>query len=236
MNPGAAIRSRMFTLIELLEVLAIIAILAALLLPALSAAKQRAWTAQCQSNLRQVGIGMKLYADEYAARYPISGAVIQWNQTDPTTKATGWMQQIINYTANTNIYHCAANARFSSDRRSGFNYFNGARAAYVASDPDPGNRQFASVNGKLIQFPAAYVLSGDTVWSTYDIPGTDVDADKDDYVWNCVGGEDNGSPANEWQVHGKGQNILFEEGHVKFYRGYDTNEMTFRYESIHGWE
>ncbi len=58
-------RQRAFTLIELLVVIAIIAILAAMLLPALSRAKMQAWKAQSISNLKQLQLGAKMYADDH---------------------------------------------------------------------------------------------------------------------------------------------------------------------------
>ena len=94
----AAAARKAFTLIELLVVIAIIAILAAILFPVFAQARERARMTSCLSNVKQIGLGILQYAQDYDERIPVVGL---------NGQARGpWMYQIYPYVKSTQIFNC----------------------------------------------------------------------------------------------------------------------------------
>ncbi|MBW3636538.1 MAG: DUF1559 domain-containing protein, partial [Armatimonadetes bacterium] len=94
-----------FTLIELLVVIAIIAILAAILFPVFGRARENARRSSCQSNLKQIGLGMKQYVQDYDEKFPLA---INKAAADATVEElrTGWAIQAQPYLKSAQIFQC----------------------------------------------------------------------------------------------------------------------------------
>src|SRR5690554_5460678 len=120
------VRKSAFTLIELLVVIAIIAILAAILFPVFARARESARRASCMSNLKQIGLGVMMYVQDYDEKYPMC--------FDTAPNKGDWGTFLTPYVKNTQVYICPSSS--ISSYTSG-NY--GANRAMLVDGDAEGN-------------------------------------------------------------------------------------------------
>src|SRR5690348_17116492 len=93
-----------FTLIELLVVIAIIAILAAILFPVFAQARDKARAAACLSNVKQIGLGLMIYAQDYDETLPHHPADVGNFLAD--TAGPNWAKGLMPYVKSAQILNC----------------------------------------------------------------------------------------------------------------------------------
>jgi len=149
-----------FTLIELLVVIAIVAILAAMLLPAMSRAKASAMRADCLSHLRQIGLGIQLYAGDHDDTLPaapnVTGTTIQTNDCGIFYKRL--MKSYVGLHSASSpldkVFACPADT-FFYDGYPGLTYK--ARSLHDQLDSDYSSYAFSGGNGYTNVAPPAFL-------------------------------------------------------------------------------
>jgi prepilin-type N-terminal cleavage/methylation domain-containing protein/prepilin-type processing-associated H-X9-DG protein len=109
-KPAALKRQRAaFTLIELLVVIAIIAILAAILFPVFARARENARRASCLSNLKQIGLGIAMYTQDYDEK------LVSYAYPTPTASFIyGWQVALMPYVKSTQLFICPSATKLST--------------------------------------------------------------------------------------------------------------------------
>jgi prepilin-type N-terminal cleavage/methylation domain-containing protein/prepilin-type processing-associated H-X9-DG protein len=212
---------RGFTLIELLVVIAIIAILAAILFPVFAKARENARMASCKSNMKQIGLALAMYTQDYDETYPTSigpDATTLGNRTRVYS-----LERIAPYIKNDGIFRCPSDMP-SPGRQIVNTAGNGiARTSYY---PVGGGSTGSAQWGVLMSPPvalAAVAAPADTVAVTEqrggtggDPSGAGTDAHCDRGSATPTGTANSGDAINNVTVrHNEGAHYLFADGHVK---------------------
>jgi prepilin-type N-terminal cleavage/methylation domain-containing protein/prepilin-type processing-associated H-X9-DG protein len=222
-----------FTLIELLVVIAIIALLMGIILPALNIARDQGRRASCMSNMRQVGLALAMYQDEYEKTPPKTQAVYDYASPaarDNVLKLLRPFVGALEPDRATPVYACPGlkanpNPAYAPSRvsRTGYLVNSVVMGRRVAAIPSPGKifamQEGWSLSNHLWVQPEPNIRNEDTLWgrapTTYQ-------------EWHMFASE---ADHSSWftkerreqtaNVHNKGGNFIFSDGHAGYRKYWD---------------
>jgi prepilin-type N-terminal cleavage/methylation domain-containing protein/prepilin-type processing-associated H-X9-DG protein len=196
-----------FTLIELLVVIAIIAILAAILFPVFGRARENARRSSCQSNLKQVGLGILQYTQDYDEKLPygkISSSNIPWQQSIQPYIKSVQLFKCPSVATNNNLGNTSPAIPVSYAVNAGGTGLTGGTRAF-ASDGGNSARSLSDIEN-----PA-------TTLGVHEFGGADAqNQDGGAYMSNLNDLDSNGQWVDYLPTgHLQTSNFLFMDGHVK---------------------
>ncbi|MBV9867954.1 MAG: DUF1559 domain-containing protein [Abitibacteriaceae bacterium] len=213
-----------FSWVEAVVVLIILGVLAAILMPVFSRERENAYQSSCQSNLKQTGLGLMQYTQDYDDKFPLAEADDEASIMVGGQATYGWADAIQPYLLTPALYHCPtklANQHEADPDQPGTFVVNPVSSGYTDYWL---NRNLCGVpTGQLLQ-PAHTFMAGDG--------NTDYDATNARYslpalpiTWR----NNHTSPA--WR-HFDCADYLFTDGHVKALRAEVVTENSYNQEAF----
>jgi prepilin-type N-terminal cleavage/methylation domain-containing protein/prepilin-type processing-associated H-X9-DG protein len=199
---------RGFTLIELLVVIAIIAILASILFPVFARARENARRSSCSSNLKQIGLGIMQYTQDFDEKFPL------YHRAD----FVEWGDAIYPYLKSYQIFKCLS----SGDAASESDYAYNLKLGYFEASP-PAIVSLAKLTQPSLTVMVMDMLPGYRRNWTEGGPGGSICND----ATSCPPGL--AQLAGAANRHLDGGNWVFTDGHVKWYRAFSATQSAAVY-------
>ena len=201
-----------FTLIELLVVIAIIAILAAILFPVFARARENARRASCQSNLKQIGLGIQQYTQDYDESMPVC-----WWQYAPSVQMS-WKDAIQPYVKSSQLFACPSNtfntrSTYQSLNQIPLSYNCNSTHAQAVFGSSAGTAYTGGSSAYKIssfQFPATTIAAFESTFTN-----SDFNIANSYYTVTNRTSAGNSGTTYLFNGHLSTGNYLFTDGHVK---------------------